>query len=58
MNYGSFGGSMEEILDCLDEEVLLEKFQKLYDKGEYDNCVSYIEKKLSAFSNKAFSTFL
>ena len=50
----SFGGFMEEILDCLDEDVLLEKFQKLYDDGDFSKCVTYIEKKLSAFSNKFY----
>ena len=45
---------MEEILECLDEEILLEKFKKLYDIGDYLNCVTYIEKKLSAFSNKFY----
>ena len=37
---------MEEILGCLDEEILLEKFKKLYDDGDYEGCVTYIEKKL------------
>ena len=45
---------MEEIIDCLDEEELLKKFQNLYNNGEYDNCVTYIEKKLSAFSSKFY----
>ena len=49
---------MEEILDCLDEEVLLEKFKKLYDNGDYYNCVTYIEKKLSAFSNKFYDIMI
>jgi len=49
---------MEEILDCLDEEILLEKFKKLYDNGEYTNCVTYIEKKLSAFSNKFYDIMI
>lgn len=49
---------MEEILDCLDEDVLLEKFKKLYDNGEYDVCVTYIEKKLSAFSNKFYDIMI
>jgi len=49
---------MEEILDCLDEDVLLEKFQKLYDNGEYESCVTYIEKKLSAFSNKFYEIMI
>lgn len=49
---------MEDILECLDEEKLLEKFQKLYDKGDYHNCVSYIEKKLSAFSSKFYDIMI
>lgn len=49
---------MEEILDCLDEEVLLEKFKKLYDSGDYHNCVTYIEKKLSAFSSKFYDIMI
>lgn len=49
---------MEEILDCLDEEVLLEKFKKLYDSGDYASCVTYIEKKLSAFSNKFYEIMI
>lgn len=49
---------MEEILECLDEEKLLEKFQKLYDRGDYQNCVSYIEKKLSAFSTKFYDIMI
>ena len=49
---------MEELLECVDEEKLLEKFQVMYDKGEFDNCVTYIEKKLSAFSNKFYDIML
>ena len=49
---------MEDILDCLDEEELLKKFQKLYDDGKYDNCVIYIEKKLSAFSSKFYDIMI
>ncbi len=49
---------MGEIIDCLDEEELLEKFKNLYDKGEYDNCVTYIEKKLSVFSNKFYDIMI
>ena len=49
---------MEEILDCLDEEELLKKFQNLYNNGEYDNCVTYIEKKLSAFSSKFYDIMI
>lgn len=49
-----FGGFMEDILGCLDENELLGKFQKLYDEGQYDSCVTYIERKLSAFSNKFY----
>ena len=49
---------MEEILDCLDEDVLLEKFKCLFDNGDYLNCVTYIEKKLSAFSNKFYDIMI
>jgi hypothetical protein len=52
------GGFMEEILDCLDEEELLKRFQNLYNNGEYDKCVIYIEKKLSAFSNKFYDIMI
>ena len=54
----SFGGFMEDIISCLDENLLLEKFKKLYEIGDYDNCVIYIEKKLSAFSNKFYDIML
>ena len=37
------------------EEELLKKFQKLYENGEYDNCVTYIEKKMSAFGKREIS---
>ena len=49
---------MEDILECLDEEILLEKFQKLYDSGDYEGCVTFIEKKLSAFSNKFYEIMI
>lgn len=49
---------MEDILDCLDEEELLKKFQNLYNDGNYGNCVTYIEKKLSAFSNKFYDIMI
>ena len=49
---------MGEIIECLDEEELLEKFQNLYNKGEYHNCVTYIEKKLSVFSNKFYDIMI
>ena len=49
---------MEEIIECLDEEELLKKFQNLYNNGNYDNCVTYIEKKLSAFSNKFYDIMI
>lgn len=49
---------MEEILGCLDEEELLKKFQNLYNNGDYSNCVTYIEKKLSAFSNKFYDIMI
>ena len=49
---------MGDLLECVNEEELLEKFKKMYDKGEYENCVTYIEKKLSAFSNKFYDIML
>lgn len=49
---------MEEIISCLEEEELLKKFQKLYNDGEYDNCVTYIEKKLSVFSSKFYDIMI
>lgn len=55
---GLFGGFMEDILGCLDEEELLKKFQNLYNNGDYGNCVTYIEKKLSAFSSKFYDIMI
>lgn len=49
---------MEDILECVDEEKLLEKFQRLYSCGDYGNCVTYIEKKLSAFSSKFYDIMI
>lgn len=49
---------MEEILECLDEEELLKKFENLYNQGEYGNCVTYIEKKMSVFSNKFYDIMI
>lgn len=49
---------MENILNCNDECVLLEKFQKMFDDGKYEDCVTYIEKKLSAFSNKFYDIMI
>jgi len=49
---------MEEILECLDEEELLKKFQDLYGNGQYDNCVTYIGKKMSAFSSKFYDIMI
>lgn len=49
---------MEEILDCLDEEELLKKFQNLYNNNQYDNCVTYIEKKLSVFSSRFYDIMI
>lgn len=45
---------MEDILECFNEDELLKKFQNLYNQGQYENCVVYIEKKMSAFSNKFY----
>ena len=49
---------MEEILECVEEGELLKKFQNLYNDGQYDNCVTYIEKKLSVFSNKFYDIMI
>ena len=49
---------MGDILGCLDEEELLKKFQNLYNKGEYNNCVTYIEKKMSVFSSKFYDIMI
>lgn len=49
---------MGDLLECVNEEELLEKFKKMYDNGEYENCVTYIEKKLSAFSNKFYDIMI
>ena len=49
---------MGDILECFDEEELLKKFQKMYNNREYDNCVAYIEKKLSVFSSKFYDIMI
>ena len=49
---------MEDILNCFDEEKLLEKFQQLYSNGDYETCVTYIEKKMSAFSSKFYDIMI
>ena len=49
---------MEEILECVEEGELLKKFQNLYNDGQYDSCVTYIEKKLSVFSNKFYDIMI
>lgn len=49
---------MEDILDCNDENVLLEKFQKMFDSGNYNDCVTFIEKKLSAFSSRFYDIMI
>lgn len=49
---------MEEILECIDEEKLLNYFQKMYEHGDFANCVTYIEKKLSAFSSKFYDIMI
>lgn len=49
---------MREILECVDEGKLLEKFQIMYDKGKYKDCVNFIEKKLSVFSKKFYDIMI
>lgn len=48
----------EKILSCLDENALLDEFQKMYNEHKYIQCVLYIEKKLSAFSSKFYDVMI
>ena len=49
---------MEDILSCLDENTLLERFRILYNNGNYDDCVTFIEKKMSVFSSKFYDIMI
>ena len=42
----------DKIINCMDEDILLDTFQQMYNQKKYVQCVLYIEKKLSAFSRK------
>lgn len=48
----------EKILNCIDEDILLDEFQKMYNEHKYVQCVLYIEKKLSAFSTKFYDVMI
>lgn len=48
----------EKIINCMDESVLLDEFQKMYNEQKYVQCVLYIEKKLSAFSSKFYDVMI
>lgn len=48
----------EKIIDCIDEDILLDEFQKMYNQKKYVQCVLYIEKKLSAFSSKFYDVMI
>lgn len=48
----------EKIIDCIDEDILLDEFQKMYNQNKYVQCVLYIEKKLSAFSTKFYDVMI
>lgn len=48
----------EKIINCMDEDVLIDSFQKMYNQKKYVQCVLYIEKKLSAFSTKFYDVMI
>ena len=48
----------DKILNCQDENILLDEFQKMYNEQKYVQCVLYIEKKLSAFSSKFYDVMI
>ena len=48
----------DKIINCMDEDALLNAFKKMYDAKKYVQCVLYIEKKLSAFSNKFYEVMI
>ena len=48
----------DKIINCTDEDILLDSFQKMYNQKKYVQCVLYIEKKLSAFSSKFYDVMI
>jgi hypothetical protein len=48
----------DKIINCMDEDVLLDTFQTMYNQKKYVQCVLYIEKKLSAFSSKFYDVMI
>ena len=48
----------DKIINCMDEDALLSAFKKMYDAKKYVQCVLYIEKKLSAFSNRFYEVMV
>lgn len=48
----------DKIINCMDEDILLDSFQKMYNQKKYVQCVLYIEKKLSAFSSKFYDVMI
>lgn len=48
----------DKIINCMDEDILLDEFQKMYNQKKYVQCVLYIEKKLSAFSSKFYDVMI
>jgi hypothetical protein len=48
----------DKIINCMDEDILLDTFKDMYNKQKYVQCVLYIEKKLSAFSNKFYDVMI
>ena len=48
----------DKIINCMDEDILLDTFQRMYNQKKYVQCVLYIEKKLSAFSSKFYDVMV
>ena len=48
----------DKIINCMDEDILLDTFQKMYNQNKYVQCVLYIEKKMSAFSSKFYDVMI
>lgn len=48
----------DKIINCMDEDILLNTFKNMYNEKKYVQCVLYIEKKLSAFSNKFYDVMI
>ena len=48
----------DKIINCMDEDILLDEFQKMYNQKKYVQCVLAIEKKLSAFSSKFYDVMI